>query len=106
MKYADIDRIYQTLPLDTIPWYSETPPDALVKLVEEGIVQPCRAVDLGCGTGNYAIYLAGLGFDVTGVDSSPAAIRIAQEHAKKRGARCRFVVADLLGDLHEVTRYF
>src|SRR5208283_708706 len=86
MKYADIDRIYQTLPLDTIPWYSETPPDALVKLVEGGIVQPCRAVDLGCGTGNYAIYLAGLGFDVTGVDSSPAAIRIAQEHAKKRGA--------------------
>lgn len=106
MKYADIDRIYQTLPLDTIPWYSETPPDALVKLVEGGIVQPCRAVDLGCGTGNYAIYLAGLGFDVTGVDSSPAAIRIAQEHAKKRGARCRFVVADLLGDLHEVTSTF
>ncbi|MFZ0183130.1 MAG: class I SAM-dependent methyltransferase [Methanoregula sp.] len=106
MKYADIDRIYQTLPLDTIPWSSETPPDALVKLVEEGIVQPCRAVDLGCGTGNYAIYLAGLGFDVTGVDSSPAAIRIAQEHAKKRGARCRFVVADLLGDLHEVTSTF
>lgn len=106
MKYADIDRIYQTLPLDTIPWYSETPPDALVKLVEEGIVQPCRAVDLGCGTGNYAIDLAGLGFDVTGVDSSPAAIRIAQEHAKKRGARCRFVVADLLGDLHEVTSTF
>jgi SAM-dependent methyltransferase len=106
MKYADIDRIYQTLPLETIPWYSETPPDALVKLVEDGIVQPCRAVDLGCGTGSYAIYLAGLGFDVTGVDSSPAAIRIAQEHAKKRGVRCRFVVADLLGDLHEVTSTF
>ena len=50
--------------------------------------------------------LPGLGFDVTGIDSSPAAIRIAQEHAKKRGARCRFVVADLLGDLHEVTSTF
>ena len=69
MKYADIDMIYQTLPLETIPWYSETPPDALVKLVEEGIVQPCKAVDLGCGAGSYAIYLAGLGFDVTGVDT-------------------------------------
>src|SRR5208282_62067 len=70
------------------------------------IVRPCRTVDLGCGAGTYAIYLAGLGFDVTGVDSSPAAIRIAQDHAKKRGARCRFVVADLLGDLHEVTGTF
>jgi SAM-dependent methyltransferase len=106
MKYADIDRIYQTLPLETIPWYSETPPETLVKLVRDGITRPCRAVDLGCGAGSYAIYLAGLGFDVTGVDSSPAAIRIAQEHAKKRGARCRFVVADLLGDLHEVTSTF
>ena len=106
MKYADVDRIYQTLPLENIPWNSETPPDAIVRLVQEGIVRPCRTVDLGCGAGNYAIYLAGLGFDVTGVDSSPAAIRIAQEHAKKQGARCRFVVADLLGDLHEVTDTF
>ena len=106
MKYADIDRIYRTLQPEQIPWYSETPPDALVKLVQDGIVRPCRAVDLGCGAGNYVIYLTGLGFDVTGVDSSPAAIRIAQAHAKKQGARCRFVVADLLGDLHEVTSTF
>jgi cyclopropane fatty-acyl-phospholipid synthase-like methyltransferase len=74
--------------------------------VRDGVVRPCRAIDLGCGAGSYAIYLAGLGFDVTGVDSSPAAIRIAEEHAKKRGARCRFVVADLLEDLLEVTSTF
>ena len=106
MKYADVDRIYQTMPLDSIPWNSETPPDALVNLIQNGIVQPCRTVDLGCGAGNYAIYLAGLGFDVTGVDSSPTAIKIAGKNTKKRGARCRFIVADLLGDLHEVTDTF
>ncbi|MGD0534687.1 MAG: class I SAM-dependent methyltransferase [Methanoregula sp.] len=106
MKYADVDRIYQTMPLDNIPWNSETPPDALVNLIQNGIVQPCRTVDLGCGAGNYAIYLAGLGFDVTGVDSSPTAIKIAGKNTKKRGARCRFIVADLLGDLHEVTDTF
>jgi cyclopropane fatty-acyl-phospholipid synthase-like methyltransferase len=106
MKYADVDRIYQTIPLDNIPWNSETPPDALVRIVQDGKVRPCKTIDLGCGAGNYAIYLASLGFDVSGVDSSPTAIKIAGEHAKKRGARCRFVVADLLGDLHEVTGMF
>jgi SAM-dependent methyltransferase len=106
MKYADIDRIYQTLPLENIPWNSTTPPDALVGLVQHGLVKPCDTIDLGCGAGNYAIYLAGLGFDVTGVDSSPTAIRIATERAKQQGARCRFIVADLLGDLHEVTGSF
>jgi len=106
MKYADVDRIYQTVPLDTIPWNSETPPDALVRIVQDGKVRPCKTIDLGCGTGTSAIYLAGLGFDVTGVDSSPTAIKIAGEQAKKQGVRCRFIVADLLGDLHEVTDTF
>jgi len=106
MKYPDMDRIYQDVPLDTIPWNIETPPDALVELVQSDKVRPCRTIDLGCGTGNYAIYLAGLGFDVTGVDSSPKAIKIAGENAKKRGVRCRFIVADLLGDLNEVPGTF
>jgi 2-polyprenyl-3-methyl-5-hydroxy-6-metoxy-1,4-benzoquinol methylase len=106
MNDADIDRIYRDVPLDKIPWNSETPPEALVTLVESGKIRPCRTVDLGCGTGNYAIFLAGLGFDVTGIDSAPAAIQIAQENAQKQGVKCRFVVADLLGDLHEVNDTF
>jgi len=106
MKYPDIDRIYRTVPLDAIPWNVGTPPDALVALVESGSVRPCRTIDLGCGAGNYAIYLAGLGFDVSGVDSSPTAIRIAEKNAREKGVRCRFIVADLLGDLHEVTGTF
>jgi SAM-dependent methyltransferase len=106
MKYADMDRIYRTIPLDNLPWNNETPPEALVALVRDGKIRPCTTIDLGCGAGTYAIYLAGLGFDVTGVDSSPAAIKIAEDNAKKRGARCRFVVADLLGNLHEVSGTF
>ncbi|WP_440955080.1 class I SAM-dependent methyltransferase [Methanosarcina sp. Mfa9] len=106
MKYADVDKIYRNVPLDKIPWNSETPPDALVKLVQSGKVRPCKAIDLGCGAGNYAIYLAEQGFEVIGVDSSPAAIKIAAENAEKKGVRCRFIVADLLGDLHEVKETF
>ena len=47
MKYADVDRIYQTIPLDNIPWNSETPPDALVRIVQDGKVRPCKTIDLG-----------------------------------------------------------
>ena len=106
MKYADVDRIYQTMPLEDLPWNNEIPPAALIGLVQSGMVRPCKAIDLGCGAGNYAICLAGLGFDMTGVDSSPTAIRIAEEHAVNQGVRCRFIVANLIGDLHEVTDTF
>jgi 2-polyprenyl-3-methyl-5-hydroxy-6-metoxy-1,4-benzoquinol methylase len=106
MKPVDIDAIYQRVPLDKIPWNSEMPPDALVELVRSGTVRPCRTIDLGCGAGNYAIYLAGLGFDVTGIDSAPTAIKIARENAQKTGVSCTFIAADLLGDLHEVSGTF
>jgi SAM-dependent methyltransferase len=106
MKYPDMDRIYQVVPLDTIPWNTETPPDALVELVQGGKVRPCKTIDLGCGAGNYAIYLAGLGFDVTGIDSSRTAITIATKNAQKKNIPCRFIAADLLGDLHEVNDTF
>ena len=106
MKYVDIDRIYQTLSLDRIPWNCETPPDLLVSLIHDGKIKPCKTVDLGCGTGNYAIYLGEQGFEVTGVDSSPVAIRIAQDHAKERGVPCTFIVADLIGSLQEVNESF
>ena len=106
LKGADIDGIYRRMPLDRIPWNSETPPDALVELVRAGKVQPCRAIDLGCGAGNYAVWLAGQGFEVTGADSSPTAILIAREKAAKAGVSCRFVIADLLGDLREIEDTF
>ena len=106
MKYADINRIYENIPLEKIPWNSTNPPDELVALVQSGKIRPCKTVDLGCGAGNYAIYLAGLGFDVTGIDSAPKAVQLAEENAQGQGAACRFIVADLLGDMHEVKETF
>jgi SAM-dependent methyltransferase len=106
MEPVDIDRVYRELPLDRIPWNAKSPPDALVELVRNGTVLPCRTIDLGCGAGNYAVWLAGLGFDVTGADSSPTAIRIARENAGRKNVRCTFVVADLLGNLREIEGTF
>jgi 2-polyprenyl-3-methyl-5-hydroxy-6-metoxy-1,4-benzoquinol methylase len=78
----------------------------LVNLIESEKVKPCRAIDLDCGAGNYAIYLASIGFDVTGVDISPTAIVIAKENSEKKGVDSNYLVADVLGDLHEVKRSF
>ncbi|MGZ4847519.1 MAG: class I SAM-dependent methyltransferase [Halobacteriota archaeon] len=106
MKQIEIDEIYQKMPLERIPWNMETPPAALVALVDSHAVTPCRAIDLGCGAGNYAVYLASHGFDVTGVDSAPTAIKRAKENARKKGVECTFLVADVLGDLENVTGTF
>ena len=105
MKY-DVDAIYRNMPPGKIPWNYETPPDALVSFVKSGKIGPCKTVDLGCGTGTYALYLAGLGFDVTGIDSSPTAVAMAREKAEQQGTACRFIVADLLGDMHELDETF
>ena len=85
MKHIEIDEIYQKTPLELIPWNIETPPAALVALVDSQIVTPCRAIDLGCGVGNYAVWLASRGFQVTGVDSAPTAIKRQGECDEKRG---------------------
>lgn len=96
-----MEQIYRDLPLESIPWNSSAPPSLLVEAVETGRIKPCRAVDLGCGVGNYAVWLAGQGFDVTGIDFSQHAIKHANDLATRKGVSCRFVVADLLGDLKE-----
>jgi len=106
MKRVEMDKIYRNMHHKEIPWNIEEPPKALVELVESEKVKSCKTIDLGCGAGNYAIYLASIEFDVTGVDISPMAIKIAKENAKKRGVKCDFFVANVLGDLDEVKEIF
>ncbi|MBU0983044.1 MAG: class I SAM-dependent methyltransferase [candidate division Zixibacteria bacterium] len=95
----EMDRIYREVPLDTIPWNLSEPPRLLVGAIESGRITPCRTVDLGCGAGNYSVWLAGQGFDVTGIDISAEAIQHARDLAIREDEPCEFVVADLLGDV-------
>jgi 2-polyprenyl-3-methyl-5-hydroxy-6-metoxy-1,4-benzoquinol methylase len=106
MNKDEMEKIYRNMPVEKIPWNIETPPKVLVELIESGKVKTCKTIDLGCGTGNYALYLSNLGFDVTGVDISLSAVKIAKENAKKKGLQCRFLAADVLGDLNEVKETF
>jgi cyclopropane fatty-acyl-phospholipid synthase-like methyltransferase len=106
MDESGIDTIYKSKSLEEIPWNRETPPDALVGLIKSGQIKPCKCIDLGCGAGNYSVYMASQGFEVTGVDLSPTAISLARKNAQKKGVSCTFLVADILGDMAEVRGTF
>ncbi|HEX6724578.1 MAG TPA: class I SAM-dependent methyltransferase [Gaiella sp.] len=63
---------------------------------EVGGLPPGRALDLACGEGRNAVWLAERGWSVTGVDFSDVAIAKAVELAASRGAEVEWVVADVL----------
>jgi SAM-dependent methyltransferase len=56
-----------------------TPEPLLVEVAER--LPPGRALDLACGAGRHALYLAGLGWRVTAVDSSRAGIDVVRRRA-------------------------
>ncbi|MFF2747370.1 class I SAM-dependent methyltransferase [Kitasatospora sp. NPDC058048] len=51
-----------------------------------------RVLDIGCGTGVFALLLAGRGVEVVGVDPAPASVEVAR--AKPGGGRVRWIHGD------------
>jgi SAM-dependent methyltransferase len=76
-----------------LPWDTGVPDENLIEMAKH--ISAGRALDIGCGTGTNAIWLAQNGFDVLGVDVAPLAIDKARA---KAGAtpRVRFEVRDFL----------
>jgi SAM-dependent methyltransferase len=66
-------------------------------LVEEleGLA-PGRALDLACGEGRNALWLAAKGWRVTGVDFSPAGLSKARRLASDRGVEVSWIEADVV----------
>jgi len=94
-----IEQIYRDVALQDIPWNNEAAPDVLVGAVTSRATDRSKVIELGCGAGNNVLGLSRLGFDVTGVDIAENAIAVAQAAAQKARLACRFVAADVLGDL-------
>jgi ubiquinone/menaquinone biosynthesis C-methylase UbiE len=59
-----------------------------------------RSLELGCGTGEYSLWLAARGFEVSGVDLSPTAVAWARERFAARGVEADLRVGSVL-DLSE-----
>lgn len=77
-----------------VPFFAAKPDENLVSYVDRGVISPGRALDLGCGPGRNAIYLARSGFQVDAVDISAAAIDWATERAREAGAEVDFQCRD------------
>lgn len=89
------DSVYEK-PLAEIPWENPQPPRELVALLDSGRFKAgMTALDVACGSGNYSVFLAQNGFDVTGVDFSAKALSIARKRAEKTDVTVDFVHADV-----------
>jgi cyclopropane fatty-acyl-phospholipid synthase-like methyltransferase len=76
-----------------VPWDDPMPPPEVVDHV--GDLPAGRALDLGCGFGRASIYLAGMGWDVDGIDFIPEAAAEAASRAKAAGVYARFHIAQV-----------
>ena len=102
MPGSDWDAHYRT---GQPPWETGRHSDELQRFIAEENIQPCRVIELGCGSGINAVWLAQQGFEVTAVDFSPLAIDKARRRATEDKVAVRFILGDVL-DLHETFEPF
>lgn len=86
-----------------LPWDSGIVDRDLQRTLEAKDWTPRTVLELGCGSGTNAIYLARRGFTVTAVDFAPTAIEQAVAKARAAGVSVQFLCADVtkLDDLRE-----
>jgi cyclopropane fatty-acyl-phospholipid synthase-like methyltransferase len=88
----------------TPPWDIGRAQPAFEQLAADGLMTG-PLLDAGCGTGENALYFAGRGLEVVGVDAVDAAVAAARDEARERGLRAEFLVHDALA-LGELGRRF
>ena len=88
----------------TPPWDIGRPQKEFVELVRRGEITG-SVLDIGCGTGEHALFFAGEGHEVWGIDSASLAIQKAKEKAAGRGLQVHFLVLNAL-DLARLNRKF
>ena len=72
-----------------------TPPELLETITGPKALAPGRALDLGCGTGTNALFLAQHGWKVVGIDFVDQAIRKARKKAARAEIQARFFAGDV-----------
>jgi SAM-dependent methyltransferase len=81
-----------------LPWNINRPDFNLISTVRDYGIGPCKALDIGCGTGDNALWLARQGFAVTGIDSAEKAVDLALQKSEKNKLQADFFVRDILHD--------
>ncbi len=87
------------------PWDIGKPDFNLIEIVTKMPIKPCKALDIGCGSGDNSIWLAQHHFQVIGIDISETAIEKAREKALKAKVQCIFGVANFIKNKIEGTPF-
>jgi ubiquinone/menaquinone biosynthesis C-methylase UbiE len=93
---AEQNRFKQRYETGDTPWDIGKPDFNLIQTVTATPIKPCKALEIGCGTGDNSIWLYQQSFHVVGIDASEVAIENAKEKALKANAICTFLVSDVL----------
>ena len=93
---AEENRFKERYKAGDTPWDIGQPDFNLIQTVTTTPIKPCKALEIGCGTGDNAIWLSQQNFHVLGIDSSEIAIEKAKEKALKANSKCTFLVSDIL----------
>jgi SAM-dependent methyltransferase len=72
------------------PFLVDWPDENLAEWFSQGLLAPGRVLELGCGNGRNATYLAGTGCRVDALDFSARAIEWARQRAKRAGVPVNF----------------
>lgn len=99
-------RLYSGPDAGRLPWAFQKPFPPLTRAVEQGwLPSPGPILDVGCGTGTNAIWLARQGYRVTGSDVAPGAISAAEAHRGIGRTNPKFVVDDILASALPASRF-
>lgn len=78
------------------PWEQRNVDETWARIMRAlGDPPPGRALDVGCGSGRDAVYLAKRGWRVTGVDFAAEALAKARRRASEEGADVQFIEGDV-----------
>ncbi len=95
---SKVKRFTQRYKSGDIPWDLGHADYNLTEMVVNWPIMPCKTLELGCGTGDNAIWMAEHKFNVTAFDLIKVAVDMAKAKALESNVKIDFYVADILKD--------
>lgn len=87
-----------------VPFFANVPDENLVSYFDRNMIQKGKVLELGCGPGRNALYLAKTGCEVDAVDLSEEGIKWAEERAAKQNISVHFICKSIF-DLQVDNQY-